>query len=177
MDTPQLSCGFCNKPFTAASTGRPPKYCSDACRQSAYRSRKNADERPIEHNQIVTINGVHFYVEHMKANAYDEVTELTLKPVISPGPSWLESKPQKAPKASTKKRPALAYSSAEPQKRTAKKHGHGLYEYNGHWIEYIADGGPNDRTWRVTSMNGIDPWITYYLTKKAAMYAIDYGKP
>lgn len=36
-------CPECKKRFTAASTGRPPRYCSPACRQRAYRRRNATD--------------------------------------------------------------------------------------------------------------------------------------
>jgi hypothetical protein len=35
-----LSCESCTAPLAPASTGRPPRFCSAACRQAAYRSRQ-----------------------------------------------------------------------------------------------------------------------------------------
>jgi hypothetical protein len=37
--TPRGVCGRCGGAIAAKPTGRPRRYCSDACRQAAYRSR------------------------------------------------------------------------------------------------------------------------------------------
>ncbi|MDH6569467.1 hypothetical protein M2160_004488 [Streptomyces sp. SAI-117] len=41
-------CPECQQPITAAGTGRPPRYCSPACRQRAYRRRTRQPNRPTK---------------------------------------------------------------------------------------------------------------------------------
>ncbi|WP_189720635.1 hypothetical protein [Stenotrophomonas maltophilia] len=45
------ACALCGKPITSSPTGRPRTYCSDACRQKAYRNRlllRNPLSRALE---------------------------------------------------------------------------------------------------------------------------------
>ena len=35
-------CGSCGRPITRAGSGRPARFCSDACRQRAYRQRRTS---------------------------------------------------------------------------------------------------------------------------------------
>lgn len=42
------SCRVCGGPIAPAGQGRPPRYCSAACRQRAYRARKQTPEIPVE---------------------------------------------------------------------------------------------------------------------------------
>ena len=45
-----IPCAWCSEPITVATTGRLPKWCSQACRQRAWVQRKAAesDRRPVE---------------------------------------------------------------------------------------------------------------------------------
>ena len=43
-------CDHCEREFTPASTGRPPKYCCNACKQKAYREREEARQSQMIEN-------------------------------------------------------------------------------------------------------------------------------
>ena len=45
MATCQSECPVCKKPFVQSTTGRPGQYCSNACKQKAYRQRRNTWRR------------------------------------------------------------------------------------------------------------------------------------
>ncbi|MEU8908616.1 XF1762 family protein [Streptomyces mirabilis] len=45
-------CPECQRPITTAATGRPPRYCSPACRQRAYRRRTHRPDRPTKRSLI-----------------------------------------------------------------------------------------------------------------------------
>lgn len=50
-DSTSTACALCGKPITNSPTGRPRTYCSDACRQKAYRNRlllRNPLSRALE---------------------------------------------------------------------------------------------------------------------------------
>jgi len=43
VTTTVTTCSVCREPTTPARTGRPRRYCSQACRQAAYRNRRRSD--------------------------------------------------------------------------------------------------------------------------------------
>ena len=50
-------CDHCETEFTPASTGRPPKFCSNACKQKAYREREeHKRSRMIESSWEAALN-------------------------------------------------------------------------------------------------------------------------
>ena len=76
-----IQCAWCGEPITVASTGRLPKWCSQACRQRAWVQRKAAefDRRPVE----VVERLVEIEVERDV-----RVVEHIEVPVVPKGPAW-----------------------------------------------------------------------------------------
>jgi DNA-binding MarR family transcriptional regulator len=47
------TCRVCGRPLSVGEQGRPPQYCSAACRQKAYRARRRQPVRKSEQNRLV----------------------------------------------------------------------------------------------------------------------------
>jgi hypothetical protein len=81
------TCAWCRKRFTPEKTGRPPKFCSDSCRQSSYQKRTKDWRAMAEEEALAQAKEQQFRRQHTSRIRREIISELVqhgFVPITSP---------------------------------------------------------------------------------------------